>query len=193
MPVKKLLRMGDEKLLEKSTTIKDLKEPELQLIINDLIDSMHHYGGAGIAAPQIGYFIRVFVFLIPEFEQTPNIPSDPLRILINPEVEILTEKQENTWEGCLSVPGYCGLVPRYTHLKYRGYDRNGCLIEQEATGIHAYAIQHEHDHLEGILYPMRIKNMRDFGCDDMIWKSRTQKPYPEERRQKINEQWNLMG
>ena len=149
-----------------------------------------HAVGAGIAAPQIGYFVRIFVFEIPKLEQYPDMLPIPLKVLINPEIEILTEKQEDVWEGCLSVPGYCGLIPRYTQLKYRGYDRDGCLIEQEATGVHAYAVQHEHDHLEGILYPMRIKDMRNFGCDDMIWKRKTQKPYPIERKQKISKQWD---
>jgi len=168
MAVKELLRMGDEKLLSISTAVEDLKNPELQILIDDLIESMRHYGAVGIAAPQIGYFVRIFVIEVVKSERYPDAPPIPLTVLINPEIEILTEEQEDGWEGCLSVPGYRGLVPRYTHLRYRGYDRDGNLIEREVKGFHARVVQHENDHIDGILFPMHVRDMRNFGCEDAL-------------------------
>ena len=191
MPVKKLLRMGHQKLMSKAALVEDVSDPKLQIIVDDLIDSMHHYGGVGIAAPQIGYFVRVFILEIEHSDRYPDAEPIPLTVLINPEVEILTEEQEDGWEGCLSVPGYRGLVPRYTHIRYRGYDRDGKLIERDVTGFHARSIQHENDHLDGILFPMRIRDMRNFGCDDMLWEHITGKPYPEALKKKLREHWNL--
>lgn len=191
MAIKKLLRMGDERLLNKSAEVKDFGNPQLQTVIDDLIDSMRHYGGAGIAGPQIGYFLRVFVIEVNHLARYPDAENIPLTVIINPEIELLTTEQDELWEGCLSVPGYRGLVPRYTHLKYRAYDRHGKPFEREVTGFHAHAIQHETDHLDGILFPMRVKNMKNFGCDDMLWQRSKKAPYPESLKQKIREQWDL--
>lgn len=170
MTIKKLIRMGDERLITPSTAVENLQDPQLQIIIDDLIENMYHYNGAGIAAPQIGYFIRIFVFEVEKNERYPDAPSIPLTVLINPEIEILTDEQEDGWEGCLSVPGYRGLVPRYTHIRYRGYDRDGKLFEREVSDFHARVVQHENDHLDGILYPMRIRDMRNFRCEDILRK-----------------------
>lgn len=191
MAVKKLLRMGDERLFSPSEKVEDLQDPALQTIIDDLIDSMRHYGGAGIAAPQIGYFSRIFVFEVEKLERYPHAEPIPLTVLINPEIDILTENQEDDWEGCLSVPGYRGLVSRFTHIRYRGFDRKGNIIEQEAKGFHARAVQHENDHLDGILFPMRVKDMRDFGCDDMLWQRITGQPYPDNLKKKLLEHWDF--
>jgi len=183
--------MGDERLLKKSEYVQNVSSSEVQSIIDDLIDSMHHYGGVGIAGPQIGYFLRILVFEVSQNERYPHAQAIPLGALINPEIEILSEQRESDWEGCLSVPGYRGLVPRYTCIRYRGFDRDGQPVEREATDFHARLIQHEVDHLDGVLYPMRIEDMRDFGCDDMLWQRMTGEPYPEHMKQKLREHWDL--
>ncbi len=183
--------MGNEKLLAQSEAVQQINDPDVQSIIDDLIDSMRHYGGVGIAAPQIGYFLRIFVFEIGYNERYPHAEPIPLGCLINPQVDIVSQQRESDWEGCLSVPGYRGLVPRYTHIRYRGFDRNGNLIEGEAKDFYARLIQHELDHLDGVLFPMRVEDMRYFGCDDMLWERITGQSYPEHMKQKILEQWDL--
>lgn len=190
MAVKKLVRIGDQKLITRSVEVNDIKHPEVQAMITDLIDSMRHYGGVGIAAPQIGYFQRILVLEVKDNPRYPDKFSVPLTVLINPEVEILTEEREAGWEGCLSVPGYRGLVPRFTYLRYRGYDQNGELIEAEARDFHARVIQHELDHLDGVLFPMRIEDMTQFGREDVLWEQMNGQPYPEELRAKMREHWS---
>ncbi len=191
MAVKKLLRMGDKRLLNRCESVDNFHSSKVQCIINDLIDSMRHYGGAGIAAPQIGYFLRIVVFGAERLERYPNAEPIPFTVLINPEIDVLTQEQDSAWEGCLSVPGYRGLVPRYTHIRYRGYDAQGQFFEREAQGFHARCVQHEVDHIDGILYPMRIEDMRNFGCDDILWERWNGQPYPESLKQKLREYWGL--
>lgn len=151
---------------------------------------MRYYGAAGIAAPQIGYFKRIFVIEVERSSSSPNAAQIPLTVLINPEMTLIGDEIEETWEGCLSVPGYRGLVPRYKHLKYHAYDRNGQFFEREVTGAHAFAVQHETDHLDGIMFPMRIRDMKNFGCDDVMWEQTKNQNYPDQIKQKVKE---LMG
>jgi peptide deformylase len=191
MAVKKLLRIGDPRLLTTSSVVDDIGDPKIQAIIDDLIDSMRHYGGVGIAAPQIGYFVRIFIIELDHNQRYPDMEPVPLTVLINPEIEILSDEREEGWEGCLSVPGYRGLVPRSTHVRYSGYDREGGRIEREVTGFHARSVQHENDHIDGILFPMRIEDMRNFGCEDQLWEQITGQPYPESLKEKVRALWNL--
>ena len=191
MAVKKLLRMGDQRLTKKAAAVHNIGDPQIQAAIDDLIDSMHHYGGVGIAGPQIGHFKRIVVMEVVNNPRYPDAYSLPLTVLINPEIKILTDERENGWEGCLCVPGYRGQVPRFTHLRYRGVDRDVRPVEAEVRGFHARVVQHEVDHLDGILYPMRIEDMSQFGCEDILWEQMNDAPYPAELKQKIREQWNL--
>lgn len=191
MAVKKLLRMGDQRLTNKAAAVENIDDPQVQTAIDDLINAMRHYGGVGIAGPQIGHFLRILIMEVANNPRYPDGFSLPLTVVINPEIEILTDERENGWEGCLSVPGYRGLVPRFTHLRYRGYDRDGQLIEAQAHDFYARIVQHESDHLDGILYPMRIEDMSQFGCEDVLWEQMNNKPYPAELKQKIREHWDL--
>lgn len=189
MAVKKILRIGDPRLLNKALTVADVAAPELQSILEDLYDSMNHYGGVGIASPQIGYFLRILVFGFDHNERYPHESAVPLTVLMNPQLQVLDTQEELGWEGCLSVPGYRGLVPRYKRIRYTGMTPEGGTIEREASGFHARVVQHEYDHLEGILYPMRIRDMSTFGCEDMVWEQITGMPYPEAHRKKLIECW----
>ncbi|PHQ80501.1 MAG: peptide deformylase [Coxiella sp. (in: Bacteria)] len=189
MTVKKLLRMGDQRLLEKSITVQNIDSPEVQQLIDDLWESQDFYGGAGIAAPQIGSFQRVVVFGFKAHARYPHEKPIADTVLINPEIEVLDDALEEDWEGCLSVPLYRGLVPRYKKIGYRGYDRDGQLFEREAAGFHARLVQHECDHLDGVLFPMRIKDLRNFGCEDLLWQRMNTEAYPEEYQEALPESW----
>ena len=141
---------------------------ELYDLIQDMRDTMHEKGGVGIAAPQIGCNKRVIMF---GFDTNPRYPHElpvPFTVLINPEIEALTEETVDGWEGCLSVPGLRGLVPRLTKIKYKGFDEEGKIIERIAEGFHARMVQHETDHIDGILYPSRINDLRNFGFEEML-------------------------
>lgn len=191
MAVKKLLRMGDERLLTRSKEVDRIDDPAIQQEIDDLIDSMRHYGGIGIAAPQIGYFNRIFILELESNQRYPGREPVALTVFINPEIEFLTQERDEDWEGCLSVPGYRGLVPRYTRLRYSAFDRQGQRIEAEVDGFFARAVQHEFDHLDGVLFPMRVEDMRQFGTDDALWERMTGTVYPEEMKQVLRDQWDL--
>ena len=143
----------------------------------------------GIAAPQIGAFHQITVFGFENSERYPNEAPIEKTVLINPEIDILDDTLMLDWEGCLSVPLYRGLVPRYKKIRYRGYDRHGVLFEREASGFHARLVQHECDHLNGILFPMRITDMRNFGCEDLLWESITGKPYSDVYRKNLPKNW----
>jgi len=130
---------------------------------------MRALNGAGLAAPQIAVGLRIVIFGISENPRYPDVEEVPETVLINPEISIIGTNRESAWEGCLSVPYMRGLVPRYTSIRYRGYDPQGQLIECEAHGFHARVVQHEVDHLDGILYPFRIENMKDFGFEDELF------------------------
>lgn len=189
MTVKKILKMGDARLVEPANMVDDINAAEVQTMISDMHDSMQHYGGIGIAAPQIGLFVRIVMFGFESNSRYPDQPSIPLTVLINPEIEVLDEARADDWEGCLSVPGYRGLVPRYQHIRYRGFDPSGALIEREVSDFHARVVQHEVDHVDGILFPMRIEDMRQFGTEELLWERLRGEPYPQEQRDKVCALW----
>jgi peptide deformylase len=160
--------MGHPLLLEKSHTVKEFNTPELHNLIQDLRETMEAEDGAGIAAPQIGVLKRVVIFGVENNPRYPGRGPVPETVLVNPIVTPLDDDTEDGWEGCLSVPGMRGLVPRYTRVRYEGYDAEGNKIYREVDGFHARVVQHECDHLDGILYPQRIKDMRQFGFLDEL-------------------------
>ena len=160
--------MGDARLLGTARPVVDFNTKALGALIADLDDTMAQLDGAGLAAPQIGVGLRVVVF---GFDDNPRHPEDdsvPYTVLINPTLTPLSDELEAGWEGCLSLPGLRGLVPRWRHLHYRGFDPDGRVIEREVEGFHARVVQHECDHLDGILYPMRIPDLRSFGFADVL-------------------------
>ncbi len=169
MTVQNITMMGHPVLMTPARPVEVPFPLELQSLIADMQDTMGAAGGIGIAAPQIGVGLRVVMFYTPrdsepggdstDTDLRADITTRPLTILINPEIEVLTDQQETGWEGCLSVPGLRGLVPRPTHIRYRGLAPDGSRIEREARGFHAVVVQHECDHLDGILYPMRMTDM----------------------------------
>ena len=163
MAIREVLRMGAPLLWRVSEPVTDFHGPALRALIDDMFDTMAALNGAGLAAPQIGISKRVVIFGIDKNPRYPGMEPVPNTILINPVLEPLTDIMEDGWEGCLNVPGMRGMVPRYTHLRYSGFDQHGTHFQREVHGFHARVVQHECDHLDGILYPMRIKNMREFG------------------------------
>ena len=163
MTVKTVLKMGDPRLLQRSVEIDPLDLTQLQPLLDDMWDTMAAENGAGLAAPQIGVMQRVVIFGYEQNPRYPDAPPVPQTVLINPVIEVLDETREEGWEGCLSVPGLRGLVPRHRRIRYRGFDQSGQAIEREADGFHARVVQHECDHLDGVLYPQRMRDMRSFG------------------------------
>ena len=155
--------MGDPRLLQVSRRVEALDTPELHELVADMQETMRALNGAGLAAPQIGVDLQVVIFGVDANPRYPNAEPVPHTVLVNPELEPIGEELEEGWEGCLSVPGMRGLVPRYRHLRYRGVDIQGNPIDRTASGFHARVVQHEVDHLLGILYPMRIDDLRNFG------------------------------
>jgi peptide deformylase len=155
--------MGDPRLLEQSAPVEQFDTPELHALIADMTETMRELNGAGLAAPQIGVQLRVVIFGFEENSRYPEADSVPFTVLINPKLAPIGKKKEEDWEGCLSVPGMRGLVPRYARLRYVGQDAFGNVIDRKVDGFHARVVQHEVDHLEGILYPQRIQDLRQFG------------------------------
>ena len=168
MAIRAVLRMGDPRLLETAKPVGVFDTPELYVLVEDLMDTMQAEDGAGLAAPQIGVGLRVVVFGFDENVRYPDADAVPQTVLLNPVIKPLSGDREDDWEGCLSVPGLRGVVPRYTHIHYSGYDQFGNPIEREAHGFHARVVQHECDHLDGILYPQRMTDMRLFGFTDVL-------------------------
>jgi peptide deformylase len=169
MPARPLLRIGHPLLLKLAETVTEFNTPELDALVQDMLDTMAEADGAGLAANQIGELKRVVVF---GFDQNPRYPDrDPLArtILVNPEIQPVGDVKEEDWEGCLSVPGMRGWVPRFRQIIYRAFDPSGQPVEVEAEGFHARVVQHECDHLDGILYPQRIKDMTKFGYEDELF------------------------
>lgn len=163
MAVRTILRLGDARLRAPTEAVAEFDTPELHELVADMIETMRAHDGAGLAANQIGVLKRVVIF---GFERNPRYPDAepvPFTVLVNPEIELVGDERESAWEGCLSVPGMRGLVPRHTRIRYRGVDVSGNPIEREATGFHARVVQHECDHLDGILYPQRIEDYTAFG------------------------------
>ena len=168
--IKPILKMGEASLQEPSKKVARFDTPELHALLNDLRDTMTAANGAGIAAPQIGVNLQIVMFGADEVNaRYPDAPVIPKTVLINPVITELTQETEEGWEGCLSVPGMRGVVPRVTRIRYTGFDELGRAIEREAEGFHARVVQHECDHLWGVLYPMRIKDMGKFGFTSVLF------------------------
>ena len=163
MPAREVLRMGHPVLREKAKPIEKLGTPELRALVADMKDTMAAKNGAGLAAPQIGVSRRVVIFGVDKNPRYPDAEEVPFTVLVNPKITLLTREVESDWEGCLSVPGLRGVVPRYTKLRYTGTDEEGNAIDRVAEGFHARVVQHECDHLDGILYPQRMQDMTHFG------------------------------
>ncbi len=161
--------MGDPRLLQISAPIERFGTPELLSLLNDMRDTMADANGAGLAAPQIGVPLRVVIFGVTRNPRYPDAEEVPFTALCNPQITPLTDEIEDGWEGCLSVPGMRGLVPRITRLRYTGFDEHGQPVDRIADGFHARVVQHECDHLDGILYPMRIRDLRQFGFTDVLF------------------------
>ena len=171
--IRPILKMGDPRLLRVAQPVADARAPDIARLVVDLFDTMHFANGAGLAAPQIGVDLRVVIFGYRE-PTTPNprypdADAVPETILINPVLTPLGDEIEEDWEGCLSVPGLRGVVPRHARLRYRGFDLEGRLIEREVSGFHARVVQHECDHLDGILYPMRVRDFARFGYTEVLF------------------------
>ena len=166
--IREVLRMGNPSLLTVAAPVERFATAELDALLSDMRDTMAHLDGAGLAAPQIGVGLRVVIFGVRRNPRYPGVEEVPDTVLINPVIEPMAPEMEQGWEGCLSVPGMRGLVPRYTKLRYSGRDERGKPIQREAVGFHARVVQHECDHLDGILYPMRIRDLRNFGFIDAI-------------------------
>jgi len=175
--IREVLRMGDERLLLRAAEVERLGTPEttalLQALLADMRDTMADLNGAGLAAPQIGVGLRVVIFGFDENPRYPDADPVPYTVLINPELTPLGEIQDEDWEGCLSVPGMRGLVPRYREVRYTGFDAAGMPIDRSVKDFHARVVQHEVDHLDGILYPRRIRDLSQFGFNDALFPGET--------------------
>ncbi len=169
MAIRDILKMGNPDFLKVSEPV-DFEKDDLTTLIEDMKETMKANDGAGLAAPQIGVFKRLVIFGFDTNDRYPEADSVPFTVLINPIITPLSDEKENGWEGCLSVPGLRGVVPRFTHIKYEGYDAEGNKIEREVEDFHARVVQHECDHLDGILYPMKIEDYRYFGFHEEIFK-----------------------
>ena len=172
MAVRTVLKMGDPRLLRLAKPVENFATPELRTLVGDLFDTMRATDGVGIAAPQIGVDLQVVIF---GFEQNPRYPEEggvPETVLINPVISPLTDDEEEAWEGCLSVPGLRGVVPRVTKIRYTGFDLEGNLIDRQVDGFHARVVQHECDHLIGRLYPTRMRDLTRFGYTEVLFPDR---------------------
>ncbi len=170
MTVREILKMGDPRLLRQAQEVKTFDSDALHLLVSDLLDTMHAANGAGLAAPQIGVDLQVVVF--GSGEANPRYPDRdlvPRTVLVNPVITPLGEATDNDWEGCLSVPGMRGMVPRFTHIRYTGFDPYGDTIDRTVEGFHARVVQHECDHLWGKLYPMRMTDFSQFGFTEVLF------------------------
>jgi len=168
--IRPILRMGDARLLQVSQQVRSFDTLELRALILDMFDTMHAAQGAGLAAPQIGVPLRVVIFGTGEpVPRYPDADPVPRTILVNPMLTPLSNELEEGWEGCLSVPGLRGIVPRHSKLRYAGFDAQGVPIERTVAGFHARVVQHECDHLDGILYPMRMRDLSRFGFTDVLF------------------------
>jgi len=169
MAVRHVLKMGDPLLYRKAEPVKGFKTPELDALVADMFDTMAALNGAGLAAPQIGVSQRVVIFSVESNPRYPDMEPVPTTVLINPILTPIGDEMEEGWEGCLSVPGLRGLVMRHQSLRYTGFDQNGTPIDRTVSGFHARVVQHECDHLDGILYPMRLRDIRLLGFEDALF------------------------
>ncbi len=169
MTVREILRMGDARLLETAARVEAFDTAALHALIDDMFDTMAAAGGVGLAAPQIGVGLQVVIFGFERSERYPDAEPVPQTILINPEILPLDDDETLGWEGCLSLPGLRGEVPRYERIRYRGFDSCGQRIDRSVSGFHARVVQHECDHLIGRLYPTRMRDMTRFGFTDVLF------------------------
>jgi peptide deformylase len=169
MGVREILKMGDPRLLRQAEPVSEFGTPELEALIADMFDTMRAANGAGLAAPQIGVNLQLLIFGFSQNTRYPDAPAVPETVLLNPVLTPLSEQMEDGWEGCLSVPGLRGVVPRWSKLRYDGFDQCGNAISREVDGFHARVVQHECDHLAGVLYPMRIKDFSRFGFTEILF------------------------
>jgi peptide deformylase len=167
--IRDVLRMGDPRLFARSQEVERVGTPELAALLEDMRETMRAENGAGLAAPQIGVGLRVVIFGVERNPRYPDVEPVPYTELINPVLTPLTDEHVDGWEGCLSVPGLRGVVPRIRQLRYRGRAPDGTIIEREVDGFHARVVQHECDHLDGILYPMRVRDFTRFGFTDVLF------------------------
>lgn len=164
-----ILKMGDPRLLKVARPVERFDTPELHALIADMFQTMAAAGGVGLAAPQIGVDLQLVIFGFDNSDRYPDAPPVPRTILLNPVIEPLSDEMEDGWEGCLSVPGLRGVVPRHRAIRYRGFDPQGHPIDREAEGFHARVVQHECDHLIGRLYPSRIRDFSQFGYTEILF------------------------
>ena len=169
MPSREVLRMGDARLLRVAEKVTVFDSAELHALLADMRDTMHVMNGVGLAAPQIGVNLRVVIFEVESNPRYPEAEAVPQTVLINPQITRLKNKKEEDWEGCLSVPGMRGIVPRFTRIRYQGYDEYGAVIDRSVSDFHARVVQHECDHLDGILYPMRMTDLSKLGYTDVLF------------------------
>ena len=167
--IRDVLRMGDPRLFTRAREVDDATDPQIAALLADMRDTMRAEDGAGLAAPQIGVGLRVVIFGVERNPRYPDAEPVPYTELINPVLTPLSDEMEEGWEGCLSVPGLRGVVPRYRRLRYRGLDPAGKAIVRDVEGFHARVVQHECDHLDGILYPMRVRDFTRFGYTDVLF------------------------
>lgn len=167
--IREILKMGDERLLGIARPVDKVGTAELDALIDDMFDTMFAAGGVGLAAPQIGVDLQVVIFGFEHSDRYPDAPAVPRTVLINPLITPLSDEREEDWEGCLSVPGLRGAVPRYAAIRYQGLDPQGELIDRVAEGFHARVVQHECDHLIGRLYPSRIVDFSKFGYTEILF------------------------
>jgi len=175
MAIRPVLKMG-EPLLQRVAAPVMRFDAELHSLLTDMDDTMRALGGAGIAAPQIGVSVRVIIFELSDNPRYPHIAPVPYTVLVNPLVTPVTAEEDEGWEGCLSVPGMRGLVPRHRRVRYRGFDQRGAPLDRTVEGFHARVVQHEVDHLDGILFPQRVRDLRDFGFEDALAERMTPMP-----------------
>ncbi|MDB5998521.1 MAG: peptide deformylase [Rhizobacter sp.] len=167
--IREILKMGDPRLLRVAQKVEQFDTPEMRALIEDMFETMHDAHGAGLAAPQIGVDLQLVIFGFRSNDRYPDAPPVPETVLINPTITPLSDEEEEGWEGCLSVPGMRGVVPRYARIRYTGFGPHGELIDREADGFHARVVQHECDHLFGKLYPMRIRDFSKFGFTSVLF------------------------
>ena len=169
MTVREILKMGDPRLLRVAPPVREFATPALRALVDDMFETMRAVHGAGLAAPQIGVDLQLVIFGFQHNDRYPEAPAVPETVLLNPSIEPLGDDEEEGWEGCLSVPGLRGVVPRFARIRYRGVDPEGRPLEREAEGFHARVVQHECDHLIGKLYPMRIRDFSRFGFTSVLF------------------------
>jgi len=169
MTVREILKMGDRRLLRIAPPIDAFGTPSMRALIDDMFETMHSVNGAGLAAPQIGVDLQLVIFGFRNNQRYPDAPPVPETVLINPTITPIGDAEEDGWEGCLSVPGLRGVVPRFARIRYTGFDADGMPIDREAEGFHARVVQHECDHLIGTLYPMRVRDFSRFGYTSVLF------------------------